>query len=162
MLAEAAYEVAAIREAGLLADKGQVMVGEKQIFLGLEYPHSLDVLLAAHAVLLAELRRKAGIAHMAHRCDLRDPDILAEAAVDVLGHVLDAEDIRAPHGAAVDVQPGVYPQPDYAEDQPVYLRPEHDVAPVEVLLCLPDAVGEDLLCAEGLGLPGVEVYLHIL
>ena len=85
---ETAYEVAAIRKACLLTYERHIMVGEKQIFFCLEYPHALDVLLAAHAVLLTEFRCKARIAHVAYLGYVRHADIVFKAAVYVFGDIL--------------------------------------------------------------------------
>ena len=79
--------MAGIRKPRLAADECKVMIGEEQVFLGFEYPHPLDVFLAAHAVLLAEFRSKSRIAHVAFFCDIRHTDVFIKAAVDILGYI---------------------------------------------------------------------------
>ena len=97
------------------------MVGEKKIFLSLEYAHTLNVFLAAHAVLLAEFGGKARIAHVAFFGYVRNSYILVKAAVDIFGDVFYAVDIRCACGASVYIKPCGYPQSYYAENQSVYL-----------------------------------------
>ena len=105
MLFEAAYEMTAVREARVLTDIIQVVVGEQQILFRLEDPHPLDVLLAGQTVLLLELCREAGIAHVAFLRDLRNADILFKTAVDILRDILYPVDIRRAHRASVYIQP---------------------------------------------------------
>ena len=91
VLTEAAYEMAAIREAGMTAYEVQIMICEHEVFFRFEYPHAADILLAAHSVKLTEACSKAGIAEVAFLGDVTYLDVVFKVCVDVLCDVLDAE-----------------------------------------------------------------------
>ena len=85
--------MAAVGKTCLLADESQVVIGEQKILFGFEYAHTLNIFLAAHAVLFAELYRKARVAHVTFVGDIRDANVLVKAAVDILCDIFDPENI---------------------------------------------------------------------
>ena len=64
--AEAAYQVAAVGEAGFLGNRIQIVVCEQQKVLGLCEAYEFDVLLAALAVLSVKYLGEVGITHVTH------------------------------------------------------------------------------------------------
>lgn len=105
MLFKAADKMAAIRKACLQADKREIMIGEQQIFLSLEYPHKLDIFLTAHAVPLPEFRCESRIAHMTFFCNIGNTDIFFKPAVNIFRDVLYAIDLCRAYGTAVYIKP---------------------------------------------------------
>ena len=102
---KAADKVAAVRKACLQTDKREIMIGEKQIFLGLEYPHELDIFLTAHAVLFTEFRCESRIAHMTFFGNIGNTDIFLKSAVDIFRDVLYAIDFCRAYRTAVYIKP---------------------------------------------------------
>lgn len=154
--------MAAIGKACLPADKREIMVGEKQIFLGFEYPHPLNVFLAAHAVLLPEFRRKSRITHMTFFGNVGHTDSFLKPPVDIFRYVFYTIDFCGAYRTAVDVKACGYPLPDDTEDKPVYLCAEHNISSIQTLLGFPHTVGKNLSAMQRLSRSDIKMYLHIL
>ena len=162
MFFKAADKVAAVRKACLQADKREIMIGKEQIFLGLKYPHELDIFLTAHAVLLPEFRCEARIAHMTLFGNIGNTDIFLKPAVDIFRDVLYAIDLCRADRTVVYIQSYGYPMSDDAEDEPLDVRSKHNISSVQVLPGFPYTVGKNLTAVQHLGLLGIKMYLHFL
>ena len=79
--------MAAIGKSRFLTDIIKIEIGKYKKFFRFVKPHPLYILLAAHAILLAEFFGKAGIAQTALLCNVRCAKIFGQKKIDIFGYV---------------------------------------------------------------------------